>query len=102
MFSPCLRGFPPDAPVSSLLPHSKVVRVRLIGHAKLPLSVREISKVNMGIGPEWNCGWCKLKGLNGVLLHLDSMITHPLSHTHSLILSHSYILIPGAARWHSG
>jgi len=34
-FSLCLRGFPPGAPVSSHSP--KNVRVRRIGHAKLPL-----------------------------------------------------------------
>ena len=38
-FSPCLRGFPPGAPVSS---HSlKDVLVRCIGHDKFSLSVRE-------------------------------------------------------------
>ena len=40
-FSPCLRGFPPDAPVSS---HNlKDVLVRWIGYAKLSLSVRGTS-----------------------------------------------------------
>jgi len=38
-FSPCLRGFPPGAPVSS---HSlKDVLVRCVGHAKFSLSVPE-------------------------------------------------------------
>ena len=32
---------------SGFLPHSKDVRIRLIGHAELPLSVREISRVNI-------------------------------------------------------
>ena len=32
---------------SGLLPQSKDVKVRLIGRANLPLSVREISRVNM-------------------------------------------------------
>ena len=31
---------------SSFLPHSRDVQVRWIGHAKLTLSVREISRVN--------------------------------------------------------
>ena len=44
-FSPCLRGFPPGAPVSSHSP--KDVRVRLIDYAKLPPSVRGTSRVNM-------------------------------------------------------
>ena len=39
-FSLCLRGFPLGAPVSSHSP--KDVRVRWIGHAKLPLGVREL------------------------------------------------------------
>ena len=38
-FSPCLRGLPPGAPVSSHGP--KDVSVRCIGHAKFPLSVPE-------------------------------------------------------------
>ena len=38
-FSPYLRGFPPDAPVSSHSP--KDVLVRCIGHAKFSLSVPE-------------------------------------------------------------
>ena len=38
-FSPCLRGFPPGAPVSSHSP--KDVLVRCIGHAKFSVSVSE-------------------------------------------------------------
>ena len=45
MFSPCQPGFPPGALVSSHTP--KDVRVRLIGHGKLPLRVRETSRIDM-------------------------------------------------------
>ena len=44
MFSLCLRGFPPDALVSSH--HPKDARVRLIGHAKLTLVSEELARVN--------------------------------------------------------
>ena len=67
--SPCLRGFPPGAPVSSHSPKDGLVRC--IGHAKFPLSVRRLAgQIHgvMGIGPGWDCCQCRLDGPNGLLL----------------------------------
>jgi len=63
---------------SGFLPQSKDVRIRLIGHAKLPLSVRGISRVNT-----WDYGdkaWvgffrCRLDGPNGLLLHCRDSVS---------------------------
>ena len=51
--------------------HSKDVRVRWIGHAKFLVS-GPLARVNdgvMGIGSGWDCGRCRLDGLNSLLLH---------------------------------
>ena len=75
---------------SGFLPQSKDVRVGLIGHAKLPLSVRGISRVTM-IEPGWDCGRCRLDGPNGLLLHCRvSMIS----------MIYTLQRFKGAARYH--
>jgi len=55
MFSPCLRGFPPGAPVSFRSP--KDVLVRCIGHAKFPLSVpnRRWNMATRGFSQSLHC-----------------------------------------------
>jgi len=55
---------------SGFLPHSIDVRVRWIGHAKLPLSVKgdwqgKYVGLWVGIGPGWDCCRCRLDGPNG-------------------------------------
>ena len=75
---------------SGFFPHSKDVRVRWIGHAKLPLSVRGISRVNA-----WGCGDGAWVGLWSVLTQwaewppsalydYNSLLQEPLSSMYSV------------------
>jgi len=68
-FSPCWRGFPPGAPVSSHSP--EMCGLGGLAMLNCPSGSGGLARVNarvMEIGPGWDCGRCRLDGPNGLLL----------------------------------